>query len=390
MSDNKYKNKIPVICYHSVGKIPPNWAKSHLTIELPFFEDQLKYISKYYNPINIQQYLEIIMGDNSHIEHPIVLTFDDGYLDNWIYAFPVLKKYGIKATIFVSPEFVDKRSIIRPNLEDVWEGRACYSDLDQWGFLSWEEMRIMEDTGLVSIESHTMTHTKYFVSDEIVGFHHPGSDSVYPIGNLFPERKPYYINDPGFNTLIPYGHPLFDQASSVVARKISINQLFIDEVIDILGNNDWSRDYDFNALYRRVQSIYLAFKNGGNIVKHIETESEYKSRILFELRESKTTIENKLNKKVEFICWPHGDNNVYVHNLALELGYKATTIGNMPDNYIDHSRIERIGMGTVKDNRILSLLKAKHKIRRYREIQPDYAIKKIYEHFRDIVYYFTK
>jgi peptidoglycan/xylan/chitin deacetylase (PgdA/CDA1 family) len=385
MPGTNYNKKIPVICYHSIGKFIPRWVKNHLTLEMPFFHDQMKYISKYYNTVNLNDYLKIRNEGKNHVRNPIVLTFDDGYLDNWIYVFPLLKKYGMKATIFVVPEFIDKKKSIRPNLEDVWEGRAGYDELHPLGFLSWDEIRMMEASGLVSIESHTMTHTKYFVSDEIVGFHYPGSDCIYPIGNHFREWKPYYISNPEFEKLIPYGYPFFKQSSSVVARRVTINQAFIDSVIDILSNYDWTIDYDFDELFRKIQSIYLEFKNNNRIIERVETESEYNNRILFELKESKAIIENELNKKVEFLCWPHGDNNSFVHNLALKIGYKATTIGNMPDEHLDNTRIERIGMGTVKDNRFLSLLKAKHKIRRYREMQPDYTIKKVYEYCRDVV-----
>ena len=45
----------------------------------------------------------------------IVLTFDDGYLDNWVFAYPLLEKYNLRGTIFVNPEFVDPSLEIRAN-----------------------------------------------------------------------------------------------------------------------------------------------------------------------------------------------------------------------------------------------------------------------------------
>ena len=58
-----------------------------------------------------------------------------------------------------------------------------------------------------------------------------------------------------------------------------------------------------------------------------ESEKEYKDRVKYEIVESKKIIEEKLNKKVEFLCWPHGDNNEFLHQTALDTGYLMTTTG---------------------------------------------------------------
>jgi len=73
----------------------------------------------------------------------ICLTFDDGYLDNYVYVWPLLKKYNARATIFVSPAFVQENTEARPTLEEVWLGKADSGDLINAGFISWVEMEIM-------------------------------------------------------------------------------------------------------------------------------------------------------------------------------------------------------------------------------------------------------
>jgi len=350
---------------------------------LPFFEDQVEYISHKFRAISIKEFWAIRTGRLKPIKNSIVLTFDDGYLDNWIWAYPVLKKFGLKMTIFVSPDFVDKKGGVRPNLDDVWDKRAEISDLNQAGFLSWQEMRKMEASGLVEIQSHTMTHTKYFVSDRIDGFHHPGSDCLYPIGNLFPERKPYYIGDPEFEKLLPYGYPFLEQASSVIANRIKIKKTFIDAVVNSLEDIDWTQAYSFPALYSKAEPVYRDFKNKGAIIERIESEKEYKKRVYFELEKSKAIIEKMMDKKVEFLCWPHGDSNKFAQKAALDIGYKATTLGKSTADKADAHRFERFGLGTVRNRRILSIAKARFKLRSYMGRQPDMAAKKIYDFLRD-------
>jgi peptidoglycan/xylan/chitin deacetylase (PgdA/CDA1 family) len=323
---------IPVVYFHSVGNKNNLWTKSFLTSTVENTERFFRYISGKYTSLTLKEYYNLRIRKSSGPRNPIVLTFDDGYLDNWLFAFPLLKKYSLKATIFISPEFVDKRNIVR-------------SDTSELGFLSWDEMRMMEASGLTDIQSHTLTHTKYFISDRITGFHHPGNDILYPAGNLYPETKPYYINDPGFENLLPYGYPLFEEASAVTAKRVGISQDFIKEVLLLFRTYDF-RKYNFKEAFVRIKPLYDKYKNAGRIISTRETEEEYKWRIKMEIQGSKLIIEKELTKKVEFLCWPHGDNNSFLHNKALEAGYLMTTIGNfvMHDNEQSSRIPERLGI----------------------------------------------
>lgn len=360
-----YKKKefrIPIVYYHSIGPINPGWNRNFLTLELKYFRDQLDYFARGYQVIGLREYWEIRNELRDPVNNALVITFDDGFLDNWVWAFPWLKKYGFKATIFVSPEFVDLKNGIRPNLDDYEQGRAGLNEITRWGYLSWEEMRLMEKSGLVDIQSHTMTHTRYFVSDRLVGFHHPGADILYPAGNLFPERKPYSIGDESFEKLLPYGYPLFAESSSMVAKKVAINPKFIDECVATLNQYDFNK-YVFADALALVRPLHESYVAAGELVTGIETEKEYLQRIDHEIVGAKQAIEKNLKKKVEFLCWPHGDNDELTQQLAMKAGYLATTTGSkqvIPDS---SERIPlRIGLYHSKHNRILSRWKAQYKI----------------------------
>lgn len=341
----KNKATVPIIYFHSIGPVNVDWKKNFLTVDASIFEKQLIWLKKRFNSIFLKEYWLIRQGLNSQIKNPIIITFDDGYLDNWIWAFPLLKKHGLKATIFVSPEYVDKQSGLRPNLNDYVKGKVTLSALTRHGFLSWEEMMSMEESGLIDIQSHTMTHTKYFVSDELVEFHHPGSDSLYYISNKFPEKKPYYVTDINFETLLPFGYPVFKSMSSILARKIEINPEFINVCLMELSEFDF-KSYSFKDAYAIVKPVYNKFRQSNDIIIKRESYQEYIDRLRFEIITSKEIIEKNLRKKVEFLCWPFGDNNEVAHKTAIEAGYLMTTIGNNSSASIkDQTRLPtRIGM----------------------------------------------
>jgi len=397
-----FNKNIPVIYYHSAApKNNPAWFRNYLTLELKYFEEHLKYFKKngyehifLKDLVNGRRDSDIHLGDRSDPDFhrndkgkrggkAVCLTFDDGYLDNFIYVYPLLKKYKAKATIFINPVFVDKRPVVRKTLEDYWNNKTSMEEINRWGFLGWDEMRFMEHSGCVDIQSHTLTHTKYFVSDKLKSFHHPGADCLYYIGNQFPERLPYYIEDNNFEKLLPYGFPIFEDKSSIIARQVTIKPSFSHSVIHLLKDYKWSNSYDFDVLMQKIKPLYDEAKKNNSIIESIESEDEYKKRVYFELKESKDIIEKELNKKVEICCWPHGDNNEFAHKTALEIGYKATTLGKANKSNLIETRFDRFGLGSVKNNLFLSNLKARYKIQSYRRRSPYFQINKIYEFFRD-------
>lgn len=322
----KNRDKVIVIYYHSVGPANPSWEKGFLTVDAGLFEKHLLWLKSAYTAISPGEYLRIREGEIPPVRNPLIITFDDGYLDNWIWAFPLLKRHGMKATIFVSPEFVDPREGCRPNLDDYEAGRATLADITRWGFLSWDEMRMMERSGLIDIQSHSLTHTKYFVSDRLTGFHHPGGNILYPVSNLFPERKPYYIDDPEFGRLLPYGYPLFEERASLMARKVEINPDFSGECAALFEDYDFT-SYSFQSAYRIAEPLYRKYLESGRLVTAVETEDDYLKRVNDEIRLSKEIIEKQLDKRVDFLCWPHGSNSELLHRLAMEAGYRMTTTG---------------------------------------------------------------
>ena len=83
--------------YHHVN---PDGNFINVTPEI--FEKHIRYLSEEgINALNTADFLLILAGKQPPPKRPVMITFDDGWLDNWSYAFPVLRRYHMKAVIFV-------------------------------------------------------------------------------------------------------------------------------------------------------------------------------------------------------------------------------------------------------------------------------------------------
>jgi hypothetical protein len=365
-------NNIPILYYHSVApRINQEWIRSFLTTKLSEFESLIRYLLiKKYKFLSIDEYLDHSKKSVNSNDRLICLTFDDGYLDNYVFAFPILMKYNAKATIFVNPEFVQDRLSVRPTIKDTWKQKIHMEELSSIGFASWGELKLMQDSGVVDIQSHTMTHAKYYVSDQLRDFHHLGADCLNPILNLFPSIKPYYANDTKLIWRIPWGTPFFEEKSSVIARRVHINRNFEQECIYNLKLTDWSK-YSFKDCMKRVNDLYLGYQSKGDLIVHTETTAEYEFRVRKELGDSKQVLEEKLGKPVLHCCWPHGDYNEFAHQAAIEAGYRSTGIVLKPgDEDPPADRFHRIGAGAGSRHSFFGLIKNIYKIQSYRGVFP--------------------
>ncbi len=123
--------KVIVLNYHKVDNM-----NISLSVAPSDFEKQIAYLAQ--NGFHTVTPHELYMAftDGAALPtNPVLITFDDGYADNYTKAYPILKKYGMKATIFVITSLMGKP-----------------------GYLTWGQAAEMEAAGLVSIESHTVTH----------------------------------------------------------------------------------------------------------------------------------------------------------------------------------------------------------------------------------------
>lgn len=328
------KSIVPSIMFHTAGLENSDWVWSYISEPVDLFEEKVKKLDqKGFNAVNWDELYACMSGEHELRQDSIFLTFDDGYLDNWVFIYPILKKYGMKGTIFVNPDFVDPRDIVRPNLEDVWAGRATYEELETAGFLSWPEMRLMESSGVIDIQSHSLTHTWYFSGPKIVDYHRPRSIEQYPwlAWNQQPDRKPFYLaeDQSGF---VDYGSPIFEHEKSLIVKRFFPDDDAVNKIRDYIveqGVGEFFKTIHWNySLQEKIDSWF-----GGKVPGRYETEEEHLQRIRYELSHSRYLIEKNLNKEIKYICWPGGGNDEKVWEIARDVGYKSWTLGSQDKSH---------------------------------------------------------
>ena len=143
---------VPVLNYHQIEEKNGN----PLTLWPDQFEAQMAYLAdEGYTTITIDEMMDALENGTPLPEKPVIITFDDGYADNYEYAYPILKKYGFKATIFLIYDFTNTY----PN------------------YLTWDQINEMKESGLIHFESHTMTHANLAELTSVDELRHEIADS---------------------------------------------------------------------------------------------------------------------------------------------------------------------------------------------------------------------
>lgn len=122
----------PIIMYHNIDA---NSAGSRLSVSPESFKRQMRFLkNQHYNVVKLEDLADMVRKNKFPLK-TISITFDDGYENNYTQAYPVLKSLGLCATIFIAPALVGAD-----------------------GYLTWDQIAEMSESGVISIGSHSMSH----------------------------------------------------------------------------------------------------------------------------------------------------------------------------------------------------------------------------------------
>ena len=134
----------PILAYHNVTPDNAPITHSDITLIVSQFESQIRFLHDHgYSSLNLMDLFRSSTIEEFHRKKAFVLTFDDGYEDFYSQVYPILRRYGFIATVFLITDLIGKGS--------------NYDDEMGASWLTWEQIKALSSEGF-SFGSHTCSH----------------------------------------------------------------------------------------------------------------------------------------------------------------------------------------------------------------------------------------
>lgn len=140
---NRNREEASILLFHRVNDL----GSDSMSTTIDLFETIIKRIKQYYMPISLQSIIEKIYRKEKFDHGSVAITFDDGYRDNLINVVPILEKYQVPATFFVTSGYVGTNRLFP------WDN----DNGNKFENLTWDDIRYMRKKGF-EIGSHTVNH----------------------------------------------------------------------------------------------------------------------------------------------------------------------------------------------------------------------------------------
>ncbi len=292
---------LPVLLYHYVRAVPGPMSRS-----VTIFEEQCRLLAENgIRGIGLAEAEAFLAHGEELPSGSVLITFDDGYLDNYVYAWPILQKYGHKATIFaVTDRLTAAGSGVRPTLAEVWAGNRTEEELpdvsgespDEFGhtirrdpYITWEEARLMEQSGVIDIAGHSLGHNSVLVGPEYSGFMVPGRQGCNYARCIKPS---FYWGMPNHKRIPELSGPAYlphPDLEAAVKKLVPQEGSAVLEFFADAGKVD--------ALSKLVASLPQG---------RMETRDEQAARYAALMAENQSIFRRELGDASRSLCWPWG------------------------------------------------------------------------------------
>lgn len=260
-----------ILCYHRVAHLPE--SPRRLWVSPEKFAEHLDYLVRSCHPISLADLVQGIQNGQVP-DKSVVVTFDDGYADNLWNAKPLLERYGVPATVFVTSGFVGQDRLF------YWDELAC----------------LMVEPSNNAFETLTITLPS-------------GKQHRYSLATPSQRLQAY--------------HALHDRMRPLLPAE---REQVLEQVRSQLGSLTQVQREKYRAL--SLEELHALVQDGlvevgAHTVSHPNLPCLPETVQWQEISESKQQLEAMLNHPVRFFAYPYGSGNDQTRKLARQAGFIA-------------------------------------------------------------------
>ncbi len=256
------KSQVAIITYHRTGPKNDNWSLEPTTTYL--FKQQMEYFLKHYEIISLAELARHLREGKSLPQRAVIITFDDGYIDTYLYAYPFLKEHHIPATIFLTTGPINNNTLF-------WWDKVGYIiqhvKIGEYNLNELGNFSLYSDNDRSRVQAEIIEALKLINED----------------------RKCYLIDK------------LFDISGVDIPSNLTKGHILSWDQVKDMSNNG------------------ISF--GAHTVNHPILTNMPLKQAEWEIIQSKRDIENVLNKDVNAFSYPNGDFNLNLISIVKESGF---------------------------------------------------------------------
>jgi hypothetical protein len=314
---------VPVMSFHSVGDHGLPGDMRHLTTSPEVLEGCLQWLQRRGFTTVTQAELVAHLTEGAPLPDPaVLLAFDDGYLDNWVWVRPLLARYGMRGVIYITNDFVEPGETPRPDAQALADGQLARPELPGLGYANPAELRQMAQEGVLELGSHLTTHSWLPTSGEILDFHRPEQLVPWAAWNVAGAEKPHWLGwqTEDYGRVLPWGSPIYVNARSHAEPCVTPDPAVADALTaradgpDFFQHPKWREELRAAAMAAGCEERDDALH--APIVERESVEA-FEARFETECRESQALLEELSGQPCRFMAWPGGVYTARLQELAL-------------------------------------------------------------------------
>ena len=337
---------LPVLMYHSISR-----RESKRTVSPELFADHCASLVRAgWRGLTLAEAEAYFLRQGKLPRKTCLITFDDGYLDNYLVAAPILRQYGLCGVIFPVMALVAKEGVLRspektPDLDSppsvMRKGQLVRAEQ----FCSVTELREMMRQGVMTPAPHSLRHERVAVSPEFSWLMCPGGVRGY-------------FSMPTYGAV--WGMPAFKLRHGLASRAFRPSARLLRLVRSRVPQK-WDEALEYLSVPTNTEGLIKDIQHleTQGLLGAMESEEQYRARLFKEFTACRSRFSRMFGVSPVSFCWPWGDYNYIALEEARRAGFRlffTTAIGAnaLPQPH----RVHRFKVDSIAGSRLLWQIRA--------------------------------